>query len=67
MKATKQYYRADLPQKTAESLKTFLKENEIYFEPSACYDLVHFEVLADSDEIKKVNDFLDTIKSKRKL
>ena len=61
MNATKQYYRADLPQKTAESLKAFLKENEIYFEPSSCYDLVHFEVLANPEEIEKINKFLDSI------
>lgn len=62
MNATKKYYSAEFPQKTAEALKVFLKQNNIYFEPSSCYNLIHFEVLANPEEIKKVNNFLDTLK-----
>ena len=57
----KKYYSADFPQKTADKLKVFLKQNNIYFEPSACYNLIHFEVLASPEEIDKVNNFLDTL------
>ena len=61
MNTSKKYYSADFDTKTAEALKVFLKQNNIYFEPSACYDLVHLEVLASPEEIKKVNEFLDTL------
>ena len=57
----KKYYSAELDPKTAEALKMFLKAEAIYFEPSACYNLVHFEIKADETELKKVNDFLDTL------
>lgn len=57
----KRFYSAEFDNKTAEALKVFLKQNDIYFEPSACYNLIHFEVLASPEEIKKVNNFLDTL------
>ena len=49
-----QYY---LKSKAAEKLKAYLKENGIYFEPSACYNLVHFEIKTDEKELEKVNKF----------
>lgn len=55
------FYSAEFDKKTAEALKVFLKQNNIYFEPSACYNLIHFEVLADTEEIKKVNEFLNNL------
>ena len=57
----KKYYSAELDKKTAEALKVFLKKESIYFEPSACYNLVHFEILASEAEAKKINNFLDTL------
>ena len=57
----KKYYSVELNQKIADKFKVFLKQNNIYFEPSACYNLVHFEVKVDEKELKKVNNFLDTL------
>ena len=61
MNANKKFYSAELDAKTAEALKTFLKKESIYFEPSACYNLIHFEILASEAELEKVNNFLDTL------
>lgn len=41
-------------------LRTFLKENNIYYELSGAYSYYHFEVLASPDELQKINAFLDT-------
>lgn len=54
----KRFYNVELSKENAEKLKAYLKENGIYFEPSACYNLVHFEIKADEMELEKVNKFL---------
>ena len=54
----KNFYNVELNKEDAEKLKAYLKENGIYFEPSACYNLVHFEVKVDEMELEKVNKFL---------
>lgn len=54
----KHFYNVELNEEDAEKLKAYLKDNGIYFEPSACYNLVHFEVKADEMELEKVNQFL---------
>ena len=57
----KHFYNVELNKEEAEKLKHFLKMNGIYFEPSSCYNLIHFEVKADEMEYKKVNEFLETL------
>ena len=57
----KQFYSAELNKDDAEKLKAYLKENGIYFEPSACYNLIHFEIKADETELQQVNNFLETL------
>ena len=54
----KHFYNVELNEAEAEKLKAYLKENGIYFEPSACYNLIHFEIKADEMELEKVNKFL---------
>lgn len=55
------YYNVELTKSDAEKLKVFLKENEIYYEPSSCYNLIHFEIKVNEAELKMVNDFLDAL------
>lgn len=57
----KVYKNVELSKGEAEELKVFLKNNKIKFETSGVGDLVHFEVLVDSIEENKVNNFLDTL------
>ena len=54
----KRFYNVELNKEDAEKLKVYLKENGIYFEPSACYNLIHFEIKVDEAELDKVNKFL---------
>lgn len=57
----KKWYSVELNHEQAENLKAFLKENQIYFEPSACYNLIHFEIKMDGAEAKMVNDYLENL------
>lgn len=57
----KRFYGVELNKEDAEKLKVYLKENGIYFEPSACYNLIHFEIKVDEAELEKVNKFLEEI------
>lgn len=57
----KHFYNVKLNKEDAEKLKVYLKENGIYFEPSAYYNLIHFEVKVDEEELEKVNSFLEKL------
>ena len=57
----KHFYSVELNKEDAEKLKAYLKANGIYFEPSSCYNLIHFEVKVDDVELKMVNDFLENL------
>lgn len=43
-----------------DSLQSYLKENNIYYELSGNYSYYHFEILASPEELQAVNNFLDT-------
>lgn len=43
-----------------DALRSYLQENNIYYELSGNYSYYHFEVLASPDELQKINAFLDT-------
>lgn len=54
------WHSIDLGTEKAEKLKQFLRDNEIYFEPSSNGDLVHFEIKIDSDDVKDmINKYLN--------
>ena len=57
----KKFYSVELNKDDAEKLKHYLKSSGIYYEPSSCYNLIHFEVKADEAELKMVNEFLETL------
>lgn len=57
----KEYYNVELNKDDAEKLKAFLKSEGIYFEPSSCYNLIHFEIKMDEAELKKVDAFLEEL------
>ena len=57
----KRFYNVELNKDDAEKLKVYLKAEGIYFEPSSCYNLIHFEVKVDDTELEKVNAFLENL------
>ena len=54
----RKFYNVELNKVDAEKLKAYLKDNGIYFEPSACYNLIHFEIKVNEAELQMVNDYL---------
>lgn len=57
----REFYNVELNKDEAEKFKAYLKANGIYFEPSACYNLIHFEVKMNKAELKMVNEFLENL------
>ena len=57
----KLYKNVELSNGEAEELKVFLKNNKIKFEASGAENLIHFEILVNQFEEKKINDFIDTL------
>lgn len=57
----KLYKNVELSKDDSNKLRAFLVENKIKFETSGADNLVHFEILVNSIEEKKINNFLDTL------
>lgn len=51
----------DVEKPIAWKLKDYLRSNGIYFEPSSNGNLVHFEIKANVQEVKQINDFIDSL------
>ena len=43
-----------------DSLREYLKNNNIYYELSGAYSYYHFEILASPEDLKNINAFLDS-------
>lgn len=57
----KLYKNVELSKDDSSKLREFLIDNKIKFETSGADNLVHFEILVNSLEEKKINNFLDTL------
>ena len=55
------YKSVEVEAKESESLAWYLHENEICFEPSGCFNLVHFEILCNEEEERAINEFLSNL------
>lgn len=44
-----------------DELRSFLKENNIYYELSKAYRYYHFEILTDAAGAEKINNFIDSV------
>ena len=49
----------EVTKEEAEMLKEFLDENDIEYETSEAYDLIHFEINVNDYERNAINDFID--------
>lgn len=49
-----------MDKKTAEKYKQYLRENNIYFEPSEAYDLVHISFMVTDEELKALDEWVKT-------
>lgn len=57
----RKFYSVELDKAKAERFKVYLRANGIYFEPSSCYNLIHFEVRLNDAELKMVNEYLENL------
>lgn len=48
----------------AEEFRRFLKENGYKYEPSSCFNYIHFEVYCNKEETLAINDFLHDLATK---
>jgi hypothetical protein len=51
----------ELPKGIADHFKQYLRNNHIIYEASECGNLIHFEVLADRETVRKANVFLEVL------
>ena len=49
----------ELDEKEADMLKEFLDENEIEYEASECYDLIHIEINVNEYERQAVEEWME--------
>lgn len=48
----------ELERETAERFGAFLKANGYKYESSGCFNLVHFEVYVDDEQVKACDEWL---------
>ena len=51
--------RLDLTKNEAESFTKYLKEHDLYFEPSENGQLIHFECIMSDEEMAAANKWLE--------
>lgn len=49
----------ELKKKEADELKEFLDENDIEYESSECYDLIHIEINVNEYERQSVEEWME--------
>lgn len=58
LKQERTLYNVELTKEKAEDLQRYLRNHNIYFEPSEAYNLIHIECLLNDIELDLVNEFL---------
>ena len=54
----RQRWSCQVDKKTAEKYKQYFRENDIYFEPSELYDLVHISFDVSEEELKALDNWI---------
>lgn len=55
---TEQWWSCQVDKSTAEKYKQYFRENDIYFEPSEVYNLVHISFSATDEDLKKLDKWI---------
>lgn len=58
------WYNVELNLKEAEQLHQELMERDIKHEMSAAYNLIHFEILLNSNQVNNINNLIDNIRKR---
>lgn len=56
--SNKQWWSCQVDKPTAEKYKQYFRENDIYFEPSEAYSLVHISFEVSDEELKAMDDWI---------
>lgn len=56
------WYNVELNLNEAEQLHQELMERDIKHEMSAAYNLIHFEILLNSNQVNNINNLIDRIR-----
>ena len=56
----RQRWSCQVDKNTAEKYKEYFRENDIYFEPSEFYDLVHISFMVTDEEMNKLTKWVKT-------
>lgn len=59
LRAGKVWYSIDMTKEKAEKFKLYLRDHDIQFEPSECYNLIHFECFMTEKELDLANEWLE--------
>ena len=54
----KKRWSCQVDKRTAEKYKKYFRENDIYFEPSEAYDLVHISFMITDEEMKQLDKWV---------
>ena len=57
----RKWYSVELTREKACEFNKYLKDNQIKFEPSEAYNLIHFECYMTFEELYAANRYLDTL------
>lgn len=52
-------YNIELPRESWERLRAYLIENDISFESSECFNLVHITIWCNQEQAENINKFLE--------
>lgn len=58
------WYNVELNTVEAENLHQELMEQNIKHEMSAAYNLIHFEILLNSNQVNNINNLIDNIRKR---
>ena len=57
----RKWVNVELETNEADAFGSYLKENGFRYERSGCYNLIHFEIFATSNEVDLLNNVLNSI------
>lgn len=55
---SKQWWSCQVNKQAAEKYKQYFRENDIYFEPSEAYNLVHISFQVSEEELKAMDNWI---------
>lgn len=61
----KQWWSVQVDKQTGEKYKQYFRENDIYFEPSEAYDLVHISFKVSEKELKELDNWIRKVLFRR--